>query len=595
MKERRGRLFGVVSLFLAFALLRLSGWGMERLHVDPPARTSITLLSTTDVHGNIYPIDYYTDRPAHRGLAKIYTIVKRIRREQPNTLLIDNGDCLQGTPLVYYHHTKAPSWPDPMMLVMSYMGYDAMTVGNHEFNFGLQVIDKARRQAGFPWLSANITRQSDGSNYFAPYAIREVGSVRVGILGLTTPGVPVWENRENYAGLEFRDALEEASRWVPVLRRKERCDVVVIAAHMGLDRDLKTGRRRPSEVPGENRAYEIAQSVPDVDAIFMGHTHRRVPEALVNGVLLVNAGRWAENLARVDLSLERKADGRWQVVAKHGRLIPADDTVTADPEILDLARPYHQRTEAWLDTVIGQTVRDLDGREARFKDTAILDLIHRVQLDAGKADISLAAMFNPSVHIPAGPVTVRQIASLYIYENTLVVVELTGDQLKRALEHAARYFLPYRPGATPRELVNPDVPGFNFDTAEGVRYDIDLRRPVGDRIVNLTFRGKPVEPDQTFRVATNNYRVNGGGGYTMLKRAPIVYRSHRDIRALIIEWVTRHRLIPDRPSRNWRLLPFAASSGARHQVGRVTNENRPSPLVSISLLALRRRTDLRTR
>lgn len=523
---------------------------------SPPTRVILTILGTTDLHGNIYPVDYYTDAPANRGLAKIYTLVKQIRRQQPNTLLIDSGDCIQGTPLIYYHNVKNPAPFNPMMLVMSYMGYDAMAVGNHEFNFGLSVIEKARREARFPWLSANTYRIADGSHYFTPYVVREVGGVRVGILGLTTPGIPTWENPENYAGLEFRNPVEEAKRWVPVLREQERCDVVVIAVHMGLDRDLNTGRVWLQDAPGDNQVYQIAEAVPATDVIFMGHTHRKTAEAFVNGVLLTNAGQWAENLARADIELERGSDGRWKIVSKRSQLIPVDESVEPDREILEIAKPYHEETQRWLNTPIGETSVTLDGREARFRDSALIDLIHRVQMDVGRADVSMAALFNPSVHIEAGPVTVRQIASLYIYENTLVVLEVTGQQLKDALEHSARYFQPYRDGATVAELVNPQIPGFNFDMAEGVSYDIDLRRPIGDRTVNLTYQGRPVRPDQKFRLATNNYRFNGGGGFTMYKNAPVLYKSSQEIRHLIIEWVKKHRLIPAEPSHNWRLLPF---------------------------------------
>jgi 2',3'-cyclic-nucleotide 2'-phosphodiesterase/3'-nucleotidase len=545
----------------------LSGIAMAAIPGDDHQRVTITILGTTDLHGNIDPIDYYTDAPANRGLAKVFTLIKQIRRQQPNTLLIDSGDCIQGTPLVYYHNVKNPALIHPMMLVMSYMGYDAMAVGNHEFNFGLGVIEKARREAAFPWLSANTYRAADGSNYFAPYTVREVAGVRVGILGLTTPGIPTWENPENYAGLEFRDPVQEAKRWVPVLREKERCDVVIIAMHMGLDRDLKTGQRWSQDAPGENQAYEIAEAVPGVDAIFMGHTHQKTPEAFVNGVLLTNAGRWAENLARADVELEQGSDGRWQIVTKHSQVIPANESVAADPEILEIAKPYHEETEKWLSTPIGETAVDLDGSEARFKDTAMIDLIHRVQMDVGKADVSMAAIFNPSLHIAAGPVTVRQIAGLYIYENTLVVVEVTGQQLKEALEHSASHLLPYRPGATPADLINPQIPGYNFDMAEGVSYDLDLRRPAGERIVNLIFQGTPVRPDQKFRLATNNYRVNGGGGFTMYKNAPVLYRSSQEIRNLIIEWVKQHRIIPSEPDHNWRLLPFEEEKKSQSSAG----------------------------
>ncbi|MBI4467736.1 MAG: bifunctional metallophosphatase/5'-nucleotidase [Acidobacteria bacterium] len=525
------------------------------------ARVTITILGTTDLHGHIYPFDYYADRPANRGLAKAYTIIKEIRRTQPNTLLIDSGDTIQGTPLIYYHNRIKPEPPDPMMLAMSYMRYDAMCVGNHEFNFGLQIIDKARRECNFPWLSANTYRISNGSGYFTPYLIREVGGVRVGILGLTTPGIPTWENITNYPDLTFRDGVSEARKWVAILRGEMRCDVVVVASHMGLDRDPRTGRLFNQALEGENAAFQIATSVPGVDLVFMGHTHRRVDEELVNGVLLTQANKWAEHVARADIELVQDIDGRWKIHAKHSRAIAVDDQIMADAEILQLAEPYHLETQQWLSKRIGQIDRELDGRAARTSDHALLDLVHRAQLEYGHADVSLAAMLNPELRMPAGPVTVRQIAALYIYENTLVTLELTGDQLHRALEHAAGYFNDYRVGMSSRELTNPEFIGYNYDTAEGVEYEIDLRRPRGSRIVNLRYRGRPLKPDEKLRVVTNNYRVNGGGGYTMLKGAKVLYRSSDEIRNLIIEWVEKYNGFPSEPSRNWRLLPAGLPVG----------------------------------
>ncbi len=197
----------------------------------------------------------------------------------------------------------------------------------------------------------------------------------------------------------------------------------------------------------------------------------------------------------------------------------------------------------------------MTARDARFRDTAILDLIQRVQLEAGKADVSMVASFNLEARIRKGPVTVRDIAGLYVYENTLVVLEVTGDQLKQALEHSARYFRAYEPGKSASDLVDEKIPAYNFDIAEGVTYDLDISKPFGQRIQNLRFRGQPVKPEQKFRLATNNYRVNGGGGYTMYKGAPVVYRSSEEIRELIIDWVELHKTVPTAPSNNWRIVP----------------------------------------
>ena len=215
--------------------------------------------------------------------------------------------------------------------------------------------------------------------------------------------------------------------------------------HMGLDEDLRTGEVSPGQVPHENEAISIAKEVPGVDVIFMGHTHRDVPSLYINGVLLTQANHWGRHLARADLYLQRAGSG-WRMYAKSARTIPADDRVEPDPEVVKLAEPYDQETQGWLSRVIGQSPEELTAREARFRDTAILDLIQKVQLEAGKADVSMVASFNAEARIAKGPVSVRDIAGLYVYENTLAVLEVTGQQLKDALEHSAKYFKPYEPG-----------------------------------------------------------------------------------------------------------------------------------------------------
>jgi 2',3'-cyclic-nucleotide 2'-phosphodiesterase/3'-nucleotidase len=515
-------------------------------------RAHIIILGTTDLHGNIYPVDYYKNAPDDRGLAKIATLIKRVRKESQNVLLIDSGDTIQGTPLEYYHNRRNNQPPDPMMLVMNSLNYDSMSVGNHEYNFGLKVLEKARNEARFPWLSANTYDKDTERTHYQPYLMKEVAGVRIGVLGLTTPGIPNWENPPNFAGLEFREPVSEAKKWVPILREKERADLVVVAMHMGLGEDLNTGEINPGQVPNENEAVEIARNVPGVDLIFMGHTHREVPSLYINGVLLTQANYWGKHLARADVYLDNDGQ-RWRVFAKAARTQPAD--VEPDAEALKLAEPYDRETQAWLSRAIGQSAEELTARDARFRDTAILDLIQRVQLEAGKADVSMAASFNPEARIPRGAVTVREIAGLYVYENTLVVLEVTGQQLKDALEHSAKYFRAYEPGKAAADLIDEKIPAYNFDIAEGVNYELNISKPVGERIQSLRFHGQPVDPAQKLRLATNNYRVNGGGGYTMYKGAPVVYRSSEEIRDLIIDWVEGHKTIPTEPTNNWRIVP----------------------------------------
>jgi 2',3'-cyclic-nucleotide 2'-phosphodiesterase/3'-nucleotidase len=517
-------------------------------------RLHIVILGTTDLHGNLFPVDYYTNKADNRGLAKIATVIRQARKENQNVLLIDSGDTIQGTPFEYYHNKKNNQPPDPMMLAMNTLNYDAMTVGNHEYNFGLQVLEKARGEAKFPWLSANTYNKGTNQTHYQPYIVKEVAGVRIGVLGLTTPGIPNWENVPNYAGLEFREPVSEAKKWVPVLRQKESADVVIIAMHMGLEQDMRTGEINPAQVTNENRAIAIARQVPDVDLIFMGHTHRDVPSLVINGVQLIQANYWGRHLARVDLYLENSGL-RWRVFAHAARTIAMDDRVAPDQELLKLGEPYDRETQAWLSRPIGSSAAELTAVEARFSDSAIIDLIQRVQLEAGKADVSMAAVFNPDARIAKGPVTVRDIAGLYVYENTLVVLEVTEQQLKDALEHSAKYFRPYEAGKSAADLVDEKIPAYNFDIAEGVTYVLNIAKPIGQRIEDLRYQGKPLAPRQKLRLATNNYRVNGGGGYTMYKGAPVVSRSSEEIRELIIDWVERHKTIPTEPTNNWRLVP----------------------------------------
>ena len=506
------------------------------------------------MHGRVFPIDYYTNKYDNVGIAKVATLIKEARKADPDLLLVDSGDTIQGTPLEYFHNKRNNTPPDPMMLAMSALHYDSMTVGNHEYNFGLKVLEKARSEAKFPWLSANTYEKGTSTTHYQPYIVKEVEGVRIGVLGLTTPGIPNWENVPNYAGLEFKETVSEAKKWVAILRDKEKVDVVAITMHMGIEEDLRTGITNPSQVPNENAAIAIARQVPGIDVILMGHTHRDVPSLIVNGVLLTQANRWASHIARVDIYLEKGEAARWHVMARSARTIPVTEKTAVDPEIAQLGQPYDKETQDWLGRTIGASPEEITSQDCRFRDTAIIDLIQRVQLEAGKADVSMAACFNPEARIPKGPVTVRDIAGLYEYENTLVTLELTGQQLKDALEHSARYFREYQAGKSVADLVDQRIPGYNFDVAEGVSYEIDITKPFGQRILNLKFKGQPLDPKQKLRVVTNNYRLNGGGGFNMYKDAPIIYRSSEEVRELIIDWVERNKTIPTQSTNNWRIV-----------------------------------------
>src|SRR5712692_927039 len=314
-------------------------------------RIQVSGLATTDMHGNRLPVDYYDDdRPSNRGLVKIATLIRSARAANPNNLLIDCGDTIQGSPLEYVYQTFVrtghlplkltfsgePFAHDPMMVAMNALGYDAMVVGNHEFNFGLKNLDRARADARFPWLSANTELVSGSRKPFAHYLLKNVAGVKVAVIGVTTPAVPSWEKAENYAPFRFepaKAAVEKAMAELRALPADRRPDVILVAAHAGLGRDPRIGANRMDEVAGENQMYDIATSVPGIDAIVFGHTHSELPELRLNGVLLVQPKNWGMSLAELDFTLESKPGGGWRVVEKGSRLVPVTAQTAVDEEI----------------------------------------------------------------------------------------------------------------------------------------------------------------------------------------------------------------------------------------------------------------------
>jgi 2',3'-cyclic-nucleotide 2'-phosphodiesterase / 3'-nucleotidase len=524
----------------------------------PAAELKITLLATTDLHGNLFPYDYYTARPAARGLATIATLIEAARAENPNNLLIDCGDTIQGTPLeaVYQESVQkgAPMFEhDPMMLAMNAIGYDAMVVGNHEFNFGLKNLAKARADAHFPWISSNIVAGGDVQP-FAPYFLKTIAGVKIAVIGVTTPLIPDWEAEEHYHGYRFESGVAAVRRTVAELREREHPDIVIVAAHAGLDGD-----------PRENMVREIATEVPGIDAIVFGHTHQQLASLEIGNVLLMQPKNWGMSLGRMDFVLQSGQFGGWKIASKSSRLIPVTRDTAADPRILEIARPYHQLAESYLNTPVAEAPVALDSRLARVEDSALIDAIQQVQLFYSKADVSFASSFNARVSIPKGPVTIRQIAALYIYENQLYVIEGNGKMVRDALENSARYYNSCASDCSHGPLINPDVIGYNYDMAQGVDYEIDLTQPPGHRIRNLRRHGNPLDDQQPLRIAVNNYRAGGSAGYSMFRGAKIVWRSPDEIRGLVIQYYSEHKTLPAQPDNNWRVVPEGALHTLEHE------------------------------
>ncbi|MBI5711092.1 MAG: 5'-nucleotidase C-terminal domain-containing protein [Candidatus Eisenbacteria bacterium] len=536
------------------------------LAVCGPARAEtvrVTVLHTTDLHGALTAWDYLADRPAARGLAKIATMVQGVRAEGHPVLLLDDGDAIQGGPLVAIYAEDPGDRPEPMTAAMTRMGYDAMAVGNHEFSGGPAALARARAGAGFPWLAANVVRAGDGSPAFGTSLVKNLDGVKVGVVGVTTPAVPALEDSANWAGLRFEPPVEAARREAERLRTVERCDVVVLLAHTGLEKDPVSGAERRGDTPDENWGWRLASGVPGADVVILGHTHQVVPAATVGGTLVTQAGRWGEALGRVDLELTRAGAGApWAVSSRRARVLAVADSIPADSALVAFARRYHDATNAALDEPLGSAAREVSSPHGRFGDGPAWELIQRAQLAATGADVSLAALPDPAARILPGLVTLRDAMRLYPYDNALGVVELTGGELKETLEQSARFLAAYTFEAG-RPLAEPGMPAYNFDAAEGVSYEVDLTRAAGERIVNLMWKGRPLALDQKLAVAVNSYRMNGGGGFEAVRRAPRLQPATRAVRRVLADHLRRAGALDGSCDRNWGLIPDYAAAPER--------------------------------
>ncbi|MEV7479305.1 bifunctional metallophosphatase/5'-nucleotidase [Streptomyces halstedii] len=538
-------------------------------HGRPSKRYSFTVMGTTDLHGNVFNWDYFTDGEfddaQHNdvGLAKISTLVNRVRKQRGrhNTLLIDAGDTIQGTQLSYYYAKIDPITAKrgpvhPMARAMNKIGYDAAALGNHEFNYGIPVLRKFEEQCDFPLLGANALDAKTLRPAFAPYVIKRVRTphgrdVRVAVLGLTNPGIAIWDKANVGGKMVFPGLEEQAAKWVPKLRSMG-ADVVIVSAHSGSSGTSSYGDQLPYV---ENAAGLVAERVPGIDAILVGHAHAEIPEYVVTNkktgkpVVLSEPLKWGQRLTLFDFDLVWEK-GRW-VVEKVGAQVLNSNTVEEDRAITSLLSGEHRKVVAYVNQVIGTSVAAMSTAEAPWKDEPVIDLINLVQAEtvrealaggeyAGLPVLSQAACFSRTASIPAGEVTIKDAAGLYPFENTLEARLLTGAQLKDYLEYSARYYVRTAAGAPvdTSKLTNAeDIPDYNYDVVSGVTYDIDIAQPVGARIVGLSFEGAPLDPAAEFVFAVNNYRASGGGNFPHVPGAKQLWADSDEIRNTIIGWV----------------------------------------------------------
>ena len=572
----------------------------------------LRILGTTDVHMNLLAYDYYQDKAVEEyGLARTATLIRAARAEARNHLLFDNGDLLQGNPLGDFVARIQPLQPGrlhPAYKVMNALGYDAANVGNHEFNYGLPFLRGALPGAAFPYVNANVVHDEGpdkGQPAFTPYVILErrltdeAGAgqrLKIGVIGFVPPQIMQWDRLNLTGRVAARDIPETARRLVPQMRAAG-ADLVVVLAHSGFEFG-------ETVFFAENTVARLAE-VPGVDAIVFGHSHGEFPgrffnrhpkvdleRGTINGVPAVMAGFWGSHLGVIDLVLD-KAGGRWATVSARAELRPVYDRsarkalAAPDPEVAALVRAEHEGTLAYVRAEVAQTTAPIHSYFAQVADDPSVQLVALAQLAYGRRALaatphaelpvlSAAAPFktggrggaNNYTDIPAGPLAVRNVADLYVYPNTVSVVRLTGAQVREWLEMSAVAFNRIDPqGAPAQQLVDASFPSYNFDTLDGVSYNIDVTQPArynragklvapdARRIVDLRFKGQPIDDKAWFAVVTNNYRASGGGDFPGLDGSNVILQAPDENREALLQYLQANPRVTPTADGNWRILP----------------------------------------
>ncbi|CAM3902915.1 bifunctional 2',3'-cyclic-nucleotide 2'-phosphodiesterase/3'-nucleotidase [Bacillus wiedmannii] len=574
---------------------------------------NLRILETSDIHVNLMNYDYYQTKTDNKvGLVQTATLVNKAREEAKNSVLFDDGDALQGTPLGDYVANKIndpkkpvdPSYTHPLYRLMNLMKYDVISLGNHEFNYGLDYLNKVISKTEFPVINSNVykddkdTNEENDQNYFKPYHVfeKEVEDesgqkqkVKIGVMGFVPPQVMNWDKANLEGKVKAKDIVETAKKMVPKMKA-EGADVIVALAHSGVD---KSGYN----VGMENASYYLTE-VPGVDAVLMGHSHTEVQDVF-NGVPVVMPGVFGSNLGIIDMQL-KKVNGKWEVQKEQSKpqLRPIADSkgnplVQSDQELVNEIKDDHQATIDYVNTAVGKTTAPINSYFSLVQDDPSVQLVTNAQkwyveklfAENGQYSkykgipvLSAGAPFKAGgrngatyyTDIPAGTLAIKNVADLYVYPNTLYAVKVNGAQVKEWLEMSAGQFNQIDPKKTEEQpLVNISYPTYNFDILDGLKYEIDVTQPTKydkdgkvvnantNRIINMTYEGKPVADNQEFIVATNNYR---GSSQTFpgVSKGEVVYQSQDETRQIIVKYMQETPVINPAADKNWTFKPIVA-------------------------------------
>ncbi|MCX7025930.1 MAG: bifunctional UDP-sugar hydrolase/5'-nucleotidase [Spirochaetes bacterium] len=598
-----------IALLICIAMISMTAFA------QPAAKSvALTFIETSDVHGAIYPYDFVSAKPTATSLAQAVSLIAEERAANPNTILVDDGDSLQGTPMVYYYNFEKTDVAHVWAQAVNYLKYDFVGVGNHDIEAGHAVYDKLYQDIKAPVLCANAVKP-DGTPYFKPYSVIVKDGVKIAVLGMITPKIPDWLPPQFWTGMEFEDMVDCAKKWVPIIQAKEKPDVLIGLFHAGVD--YTYGNVTADTKFNENAAQLVAQKVPGFDIIFAGHDHsgwdgmgwdpankKKVDIKDPNGktVYIYGALNAARKVPVVNMSLDWNADTNAWDKRVRGALVDISKYAT-DPEFTAQFDEASAAVKAWVDRPIGKMDGKITTRESMFGDSAFVDLIHRIQLDLSKdpaiglapADISFAAPLSADAYIPTstdGTLYVRDMFNLYVYENFLYTMTMTGKQVKDFLEYSYRFWFDTMAKEGDHLIAFQKKDGqlvldnrtnmpltqtryYNYDSAAGINYFVDVSQPAGQRVeITSMSDGRIFNPDETYTVAINSYRGSNGGGHLVQGAGldPTVVRTMKlvngattkDLRYFLLKWFeAQEDTVTVSPIGNWMVVPEnLAASGA---------------------------------